>query len=167
MVDDKKKAKTKATAKAPVQPDSVGSEMLQVLHNVDTVAISFSAELHLICIVIAELERKIQEGGLKATGCVNSLGPRRSLSIHLGILCHLQAACMQAAEPRLWKTGWASLQRSSREKKRKSERERRWWWWRRRCLAWGRRLRSQQTKLARPLAAELLRRSDFFFSFSF
>lgn len=49
-----------------------------MLHNVDAVAISFSAELHLICIVIAELERKIQEGGLKATGCVNSPGPRRS-----------------------------------------------------------------------------------------
>lgn len=52
-------------------------------------------------------------------------------------------------------------------KKKKSEREQRCWWWRRRrrCLAWGRRLRSQQTKLARPLAAELLRLSDFFFFF--
>lgn len=78
--------------------------------NNHAIVISLSVELHLICNVIAELERKIPVGGLKATRCVNSPGPR--LSIHLGILCHLQAVCMQAAEPRRWKTGWVSLQLS-------------------------------------------------------
>ena len=69
-------------------------------------------KLHLIGTVMAELDRKIWEGGLMATRCVNSLGPRRSVSIHLGFLCHLQASRMHAAEPRVWKTGWASPLRS-------------------------------------------------------
>lgn len=57
---------------------------------------------------MTELNRKIWEGGLMATGCVNSPGLRRLVSIHLGFLCHLQAFCMHAAEPRVWKTGLTS-----------------------------------------------------------
>lgn len=107
--------------------------MLQIC----TIVISFIAELHLICIVMAELERKIWEGGLKATRCVNSPGPRRLVSIHLGILCHLQAVCMQATEPRLWKTGWASPRPFLQKKKKEKERCP---WLRRCCLAWGQQL---------------------------
>lgn len=70
--------------------------------------LSFTGKLHLIGIVMAELDRKIWEGGLMATRCVNSPGLRHLVSIHLGFLCHLQAFRMHTAEPRVWKTGWAS-----------------------------------------------------------
>ncbi len=74
--------------------------------------LNFTGKLHLIGIVTVELNRKIWEGGLMATRCVNSPGLRHLVSIHLGFLCHLKAVRMHAAEPRVWKTGWASPQLS-------------------------------------------------------
>lgn len=92
--------------------------------------------MRLIGIVMAELDWKIWEGGLMATRCVNSPGLRHLVSIHLGFLCLLEAVCMHAAEPRVWKTGWASP-RLSWKKERCH--------WLQSCLAWG-----QQLHLCRP-----------------
>lgn len=70
--------------------------------------LSFTGKLRLTGIVMAELDRKLWEGGLMTTRCVNSPRLRHLVSIHLGFLCHLQAVRLHAAVPRVWKTGWAS-----------------------------------------------------------
>lgn len=109
--------------------------------------LSFTEKLHLIGIVMEELDRKIWEGGLIATRCVNSPGPRHLVSIHLGFLCHLQAVCMHTAEPRVWKTGRASLQLSCLWGKKEC------CLWLQRCLAWGQQLHLPTDLLTWPVAS--------------
>ena len=114
----------------------------------------------LIGIVMAELNRKIWEGGLMAACCVNSPGLRHLVSIHLGFLCHLQAVRMHAAEPRVWKTGWASSQLSCLLKEKKE-----CCLWLQSCLAWGQQLHlfSPTDLLTWPVAAALLQLALFSF----
>lgn len=118
--EGKKKTQRSCKGTDPHRLSDWSEVILQMLHNSRAIVISICAQLHLICIVIAELERKIREGGLKATRCVNSPGLRHSLPIHLGILCHLQAVCMRAACKTVkdWLSESAALLAELKEKKK-------------------------------------------------
>lgn len=101
-----------------------------------------TGQLHLIGMVMAELDRKIWEGGLMATRCVNSPGLRRLVFIHLGFLCLLQGVRMH-----IRKTGWASP-RLSCLLGEKAER----CLWLQSCLAWGQQLHLFQSHQPPDLA---------------